>query len=265
MTAPDAPEVFRPGLFAGRHALVTGGGTGIGLAIARELGRLGAKITIAARNEERLASAADELTRSGIDVSWYGLNIRDTDAVAAFWPRLCEEQGLPDFLVNNAGGQFGAKAADITPNGFRAVMDLNVQGTWQMCRGFATHVMAANKAGRIVNIVFAHTQAMPFFAHAAAARAAVVNMTQTLALEWGEHGILVNAVGPGPVKTEAVDQYDDAMSGDRVIAKMPVPRWGEPHETAYAVAFLLSPAGDWITGILMTVDGGGQLAGRRFS
>ncbi len=258
------PEIFAPGLFTGRHAVVTGGGTGIGLAIAHELGRLGARVTLAARDETRLARAADELRQDGIDAAWYGLNIRDGDAVKAFWTRVRDERGLPDFLVNNAGGQFGAKAIDISPNGFRAVMDLNVQGTWQMCHAFASDLIEAGKPGRIVNIVFAHTQAMPYFVHAAAARAAVVNMTQTLALEWGEHGILVNAVGPGPVKTEAVEQYTDAMSGDRVIAKMPVPRWGEPHETAYAVAFLLSPAGDWITGILLPVDGGGQLAGRRF-
>ncbi len=262
MTVPD---IFRPGLFDGRHAVITGGGTGIGLAIARELGRLGARVTLAARDETRLAQAAEKLAEDGIDAAWFGLNIRDGDAVDAFWPCVCDTRGIPDFLVNNAGGQFGAKAIDISPNGFRAVMDLNVQGTWQMSHAFASQLIAAERPGRIVNIVFAHTQAMPYFAHAAAARAAVVNMTQTLALEWGEHGILVNAVGPGPVKTEAVAQYDDAMSGDLVIAKMPVPRWGEPHETAYAVAFLLSPAGDWITGILMPVDGGGQLAGRRFS
>ena len=262
MTAPD---IFRPGLFDGCHAVITGGGSGIGLAIARELGRLGAQVTLAARDETRLAQAAEKLGEDGIDAAWYGLNIRDGDAVDAFWPRVSDARGVPDFLVNNAGGQFGAKAIDISPNGFRAVMDLNVQGTWQMSHGFASQLIASGKPGRIINIVFAHTQAMPYFAHAAAARAAVVNMTQTLALEWGEHGILVNAVGPGPVKTEAVAQYDDAMSGDNVIAKMPVPRWGEPHETAYAVAFLLSAAGDWITGILLPVDGGAQLAGRRFS
>ena len=258
------PDVFAPGLFAGRHAFVTGGGTGIGLAIARELGRLGARVTIAARDEERLATAARQLQGEGIDVAWYGLNIRDGEAVDDVWNRLANERGLPDFLVNNAGGQFGAKALDISANGFRAVMDLNVQGTWHMSSAFAHRLIAAGKPGRIVNIVFAHTQAMVYFAHAAAARAAVVNLTQTLALEWGEHGILVNAVGPGPVKTEAIAQYTDDMSSNHMIARMPVPRWGEPHESAYAVAFLLSPAGDWITGILLPVDGGAQLAGRRF-
>ena len=258
------PEIFAAGLFSGRHAFITGGGSGIGLAIARELGRLGAKVTIAARDEERLSKAQAELHSEGIDAAWYGLNIRDAEAVDDVWNRIEAERGLPDYLVNNAGGQFGAKALDISPNGFRAVMDLNVQGTWHMSSAFAHRLIAANKPGRIVNIVFAHTQAMVYFAHAAAARAAVVNLTQTLALEWGEHGILVNAVGPGPVMTEAIAQYTDDMSSDLMIHKMPVPRWGEPHESAYAVAFLLSPAGDWITGILLPVDGGAQLTGRRF-
>jgi len=257
-------QIFVPGLFKGRHAFITGGGTGIGLAIAAELGRLGAKVTIAARNEERLAKAADDLKSAGIDAAWYGLNIRDVDAVERVWDQFVEQRGLPDFLVNNAGGQFGAKALDISPNGFRAVMDLNVQGNWQMSSAFAHRLIAAGKPGRIINIVFAHTQAMLFFAHAAAARAASVNLTQTLALEWGEHGILVNAVGPGPIDTAAVEQYEDEMSGSRLVHKMPVPRWGEPHEVAWAVAFLLSPAGDWITGIMLPIDGGAQLAGRRF-
>jgi len=256
--------IFAPGLFDGRHAFITGGGTGIGFAIATELGRLGARISIAARNEDRLADATAELRNQGIDAAWYGLNIRDAEAVDRVWNQLVEERGLPDHLVNNAGGQFGAKALDISPNGFRAVLDLNVQGTWHMSSAFAHRLVAAGRPGRIVNIVFAHTQAMIYFAHAAAARAAVVNLTQTLALEWGEHGILVNAVGPGPVRTAAIAQYEDDMSSEHVIQKMPVPRWGEPHETAWAVAYLLSPAGDWITGIVLPVDGGAQLAGRRF-
>lgn len=261
MTA--ASSIFRPGLLTDRHVLVTGGGTGIGFAIARECGVLGAKVTIAARREEVLSAAADKLVAEGIDAAWKALNIRDDEAVQRVMDEIAAERGLPDFLVNNAGGQFGARAADISPNGFRAVMDLNVQGTWQMSRAFALRHIDAGTPGRIVNITFAHTDAMQFFAHAAAARAAVVNLTRTLALEWGEHGILVNAVGPGPVDTEGMDQYDDAMGGRSRLKLMPVPRWGRPEETAWLVAYLLSPAGDWITGSFFPIDGGAQLVGRR--
>jgi peroxisomal trans-2-enoyl-CoA reductase len=260
----SASAIFADGLLKDRHVLVTGGGTGIGLAIARECGLLGARVTIAARRESVLAEAVAALGAEGIDAAYKVLNIRDNDAVLAAWETIACERGLPDFLVNNAGGQFGAKADDITPNGFRAVMDLNVQGTWQMSHAFAMRHRDAGTPGRIVNIVFAHTDAMVFFAHAAAARAAVVNLTRTLALEWGDHGILVNAVGPGPVMTQGVDQYDEEMSGSRVIDRMPVGRWGRPEETAWLVAYLLSPAGDWITGSFFPIDGGAQLAGRRF-
>lgn len=259
-----ASAIFADGLLDGRHVLVTGGGTGIGLAIARECGRLGARVTLAARRENVLAEACAALKAEGIDAAWRGLNIRDNDAVLAVYESIAAQRGLPDFLVNNAGGQFGARADDISANGFRAVMDLNVQGNWQMSHAFALRHREAGTPGRIVNIVFAHTDAMVFFAHAAAARAAVVNLTRTLALEWSEHGILVNAVGPGPVTTEGVEQYDEEMSGSRLIERMPVGRWGRPEEVAWLVAYLLGPAGDWITGSFFPLDGGAQLAGRRF-
>lgn len=261
MSTPDA-AVFAPGILAGRHALVTGGGTGIGLAIARELGKLGARVTIAARTAERLRSAAEWLVAEGIDAVWRPVNIRQEDEVEALYDSVVAERGLPDILVNNAGGQFGAKALDISPNGFRAVMDLNVQGTWHMCRTQARRLMEAGRPGRIINIVFCDTKGMPYFAHAAAARAAVVNLTMTLAMEWGRHGILVNAVGPGPIKTPAIAQYTGAMASDLRLGKLPVPRMGTPRECALAVAFLCSAAGDYITGAMIPVDGGSALIGR---
>lgn len=259
-----ASSIFAPGLMAGTHALITGGGTGIGYGCALELGSLGARVTLAARREDVLQDACDKLLAMGIDAAPYVLNIRDNDAVLDVMGQITAERGLPDHLVNNAGGQFASKAEDISANGFRAVMDLNVQGTWQMSAAFAeAHRQAATPA-RIINIVFAHIDAMERFAHAAAARAAVVNLTRTLALEWGEHGILVNAVGPGPIMTEGIAQYDESESGATRIHQLPVPRWGEPHEVAQLVTYLLSPAGDWITGGFYPIDGGAQLVGRRW-
>ena len=257
-------SIFSPNLLAGTHALITGGGTGIGFGCALELGALGARITIVARREDVLRNAVQRLVSEGIDAAWFQLNIRDNTAVEDVMSRIVAERGLPDHLVNNAGGQFAARADEISPNGFHAVMDLNVQGTWQMCRSFAALHREARLPGRIVNMVFAHTEAMERFAHAAAARAAVVNLTKTLALEWGEDGLLVNAVGPGPIKTEAIDQYDEAESGATQIRLMPVPRWGTPQDIAWLVAFLLSPAAEWITGGFFPIDGGAQLVGRRW-
>jgi NAD(P)-dependent dehydrogenase (short-subunit alcohol dehydrogenase family) len=257
----DAP-VFAPGILAGHHALVTGGGTGIGYAIARELGGLGATITIAARTASRLKDAADALKADGIDAAWHTVNIRKEAEVESLYDAVVAQRGMPDILVNNAGGQFGAKALDISPNGFRAVIDLNVQGTWHMARAHAQRLIAAGRSGRIVNIVFCDTDGMPYFAHAAAARAAVVNLTKTLAMEWGHKGILVNAVGPGPIETPAIAQYTGAMASGQRLGKLPVPRMGTPRECALAVAFLCSAAGDYITGALLPVDGGSALVGR---
>jgi peroxisomal trans-2-enoyl-CoA reductase len=257
----EAP-IFAPGLFSGRHVLVTGGGTGIGFAIAREFAQLGARISIAARTEAKLQAAAEDLRKLGADAAWHGVNIRDETAVESLFDWLGRERGLPDFLVNNAGGQFAAAALDISANGFRAVTDLNLHGTWQMCSAFAKRAIATGRGGRIVNIVFSDIEGAPRFAHAAAARAAVVNLTKTLAMEWARHGILVNAVGPGTIETEGIRQYTAQDSG-RDVAGLPVPRLGTPREVALAVAYLCSPAGDYVTGTVLVVDGGAALTSRR--
>lgn len=258
-----ASRIFRPGLLDGAHVFVTGGGTGIGFGCARELGLLGARVTLAARRESVLENAVERLGAEGIDAAWCRLDIRDNEAVEAAMERTIAERGLPDHLVNNAGGQFAAKADDISANGFRSVIDLNVQGTWQMSSAFARAHREAGVGGRILNMVFSHTDAMERFAHAAAARAAVVNLTRTLALEWSEHGILVNAIGPGPVRTEGMEQYDEDDSGEARIPLLPVPRWGAPEDVGWLAAYLLSPAGDWISGSCIAVDGGARLADRR--
>jgi len=258
-------SIFRDGLLKGSHVLITGGGTGIGFGCALELGLLGARVTLVARRGEVLQKACTRLAEQGIDAASYPLNIRDGEAVEAVSATIQAGRGLPDHLINNAGGQFASKASEISTNGFRAVMDLNVQGTWQMSSVFAQAHREAGTPGRIINMVFAHTDAMESFAHAAAARAAVVNLTKTLALEWGEDGILVNAIGPGPVMTEGIAQYDETQSGETRIHLLPVPRWGTPQDIGWLAAYLLSPAGDWITGTFIPIDGGAQLVGRRWT
>ena len=251
--------VFATGLFEGSTALVSGGATGIGFAIAELLGSLGASIVIASRNAERLAAASAKLTEIGIENEWHSVDIRNDTQVSALFDTLAQRGRFPAILVNNAGGQFAAPALQISPNGFRAVVDLNLAGTWNMSRAFTAGRIAQGGGGRIVNIVLSIDSGSPGYAHAAAARAGVINLTKTLAAEWAPHGLTVNAVAPGTIRTSGLDQYDPSAI-DAAVQSLPIKRMGEPLEVAQAVGFLASPAGDYITGTVLFVDGGKQLA-----
>ncbi|MGP2494428.1 SDR family oxidoreductase [Mesorhizobium sp. PUT5] len=252
-------SIFADSLFAGRTALISGGGTGIGLAIAEELGRLGASVILVSRSRETLATAADKLKSANIAAQWKQVDIRKEDQVACLFDDFRATDDSIDILVNNAGGQFSAPALDITANGFRAVVDLNLTGTWLMSHAFARHAIARGLPGKIINIVLSIECGAPGYAHAAAARSGVINLTKTLASEWARYGINVTSVAPGIIDTHGLANYDRATV-DRTVATLPMGRMGKPNEVANCVAFLASPAGDYITGETLFVDGGKQLA-----
>jgi NAD(P)-dependent dehydrogenase (short-subunit alcohol dehydrogenase family) len=252
-------NIFKNDLFKGKTVLVTGGGTGIGFAIAQLLGSLGANIIIAARTVDVLKEAQTTLKAQQIDCDIHELNIRDDKHVCAFFEELAKKKQLPDVLINNAGGQFEAAAVDISANGFRSVIDLNLNGTWHMSSNYGKACLAAQKPGCIVNIVLCCGSGMPNMVHAGAARAGVINMTKTLANEWAPL-IRVNAVAPGTIQTSGLDQYDqDALQ--QAIQKLPVKRMGQPEEVAQAVAYLCSDAAQYITGTTLEIDGGEHLIG----
>jgi citronellol/citronellal dehydrogenase len=262
-----ASEVFRPDLLAGQVVLVTGGGSGIGLAIAGECASLGARVAIGGRSQPRLDDAAASLRAAGADVFAAPVDIRDPEAAEAWVAGVRGHFGAVDVLVNNAGGQFPSAAIDIEPKGWRAVVDTNLDGTWFMSRAFAKQVIADRRDGRVISIVANMWRGFPGMAHSGAARAGVVNLTRSLALEWARHGILVNAVAPGVIRSSGLDTYPEAvrqMVETEVPQHIPLKRLGTLEDVAWAVAYLAGPAGRYITGETLCVDGGQQHWGTVF-
>lgn len=253
-------SVFRPGLFAGRVALVTGGGTGIGKAIAHELLTLGCKVSIASRNMEKLEKAVEELRTKG-DIQAVQCNIRNEEDVRTAVTSTLEAFGRLDFLVNNGGGQFPALSEDITLKGWKAVIETNLTGTFLMTREvYRQHF--EEHGGVIINIVADMFRGFPMMSHTGAARAAVENLTKSLATEWAENGVRVNAVAPGVIfSPSARDNYSvDVFSEAR--SEIPAKRLGTPEEVSSAVCFLLSPGASFINGATLRVDAGGSLYSR---
>ncbi len=243
-------QPFASDLLAGRTALVTGGGTGIGKAIATGLSMAGADVVIAARRAEVLDETAAEITdASGNRVSTDLVDIRNLDTVTA----LAERHGDVDILVNNAGGQFPQKARDFSPNGWRTVIDLNLNGTWNMIQAFG-NIMLDNGGGSICNIVATVGRGIPGIAHSASARAGVVELSKTLAYEWGPK-VRVNCVAPGQFRTDAYDKTYEEGVGDGYV-EQPLPHVGHVSDIANAAVFLVSPAARFITGETLYVDGG---------
>ena len=255
----SAGHVFAPDLLAGKAALVSGGGTGLGRAIAETLARSGADLLIAARRREVLESAAKEIrATTGRRVECETVDIRDREAVETLASRAAALYGQIDLLVNNAGGQYPQKARDFKPKGWRAVIDTNLNGTWNMTQVFGNQ-MLDGRGGSITQIIAVVGRGFPGLAHTAAARAGVLELTRTLAYEWGPR-VRVNCVAPGPIDTRGfAEAYDvDVRKG---LRGMPIARFGTPQEVANAVVFMASPAASYITGEVLYVAGGQQIYG----
>jgi citronellol/citronellal dehydrogenase len=254
----ESQRVFAPGTFTGQVAIVTGGGTGIGLATAQELARLGAKVAICGRNPERLEAGKQAI---GGDALAQACDIREPTQVEEFVKAVIARFGRVDVLVNNAGGQFPSQAQHISPNGFLAVVKNNLVGTFHMAREVANQWMIAKGGGRIVNVIANIYRGFPGMAHTGAARAGVENLTMTLAVEWAQFGILVNAVAPGIVISSGTAQYPPQLL-ERGIAETPLKRAATCEEVAASIVFLASPAAQYITGATLRIDGAQSLWGR---
>jgi citronellol/citronellal dehydrogenase len=254
------PSIFRPGLFDGHAAVVTGGGSGIGFAIASSLCELGARVAICGRDAGKLERARTTLAERGANVYAATCDIRQVEEVAAFVEGAHAALGDITVLVNNAGGQFPSRAEAMSPKGWDAVIRNNLNGTFYMTREVGVTVMIPHRRGRIVNVIANVARGFPGMAHTGAARAGVENLTKTLAVEWSIYGITVNAVAPGTVRSTGTDRYPPdlvEMSRQRTPAK----RLGTPEEVAELCVYLASDAASFVTGETWYIDGGAHLWG----
>ena len=262
MGLPDPPPLgasaLPSGTFDGQVVVVTGGGTGLGKAIGIEFARLGASVAILSRDAEHLAAGQKAIEEVGARSFAATTDVRDPEQVARAFDSVERELGRPNVLVNNAAGNFPVPAEDLSPNGWRAVTQIVLDGTFFCSREFARRHIAAGTPGSIVNIGASYAwTGGPGFAHSAAAKAGVKNLTETLAVEWAPYGIRVNCLVPGlmPHEDEPEHIRNVPGRGEREAATVPAMRVGHPRELGWAATFLASPYAAYITGHTLVVDG----------
>jgi NAD(P)-dependent dehydrogenase (short-subunit alcohol dehydrogenase family) len=263
MGLPEPPPVgaaaLPAGTYDGQVVVVTGGGTGLGKAIAVEFARLGAAVAVVSRGDEHRAAGVAAIEAVGARGFAAACDIRDAAQIAAAFDAVEDALGPVDVLVNNAAGNFPAPAEDLSPNGWRTVVDIVLNGTFYCSREFGRRHLAAGTPGAIVNIGAAYAwTGGPGFAHSAAAKAGVKNLTETLAVEWGPYGIRVNGLVPGLFPHE--DEARHIVEGvperrQREALRVPAHRVGHPHELGWAATFLASPYASYISGHTLVVDG----------
>jgi NAD(P)-dependent dehydrogenase (short-subunit alcohol dehydrogenase family) len=247
--------------FDGRVAIVTGGATGIGFAIAKELTRLGARVVIASRKEENLKPAAAEL---GESASYHVLDVRDAPAVEAMAEKVATDHGRIDILVNNAAGNFIVQSDQLSVNGWNSVINIVLNGTFYCTSAVGKRMIAAKNGGVMLNIIanYAWTGA-PGVVHSASAKAGVLAMTRTLAVEWARHKIRLNAMAPGPVDTPGASArlFPDPAIHEGIRRTIPLRRFATLEEVANAASYLLSDYASYVTGEALVIDGGQWLSG----
>ncbi len=260
LPAPPEPgtSALPDGTFAGQSVFITGAGTGLGKAIALEFARLGAAIVIASRKPEHLEAGHEAVAALGAPVTTVGCDIRDPEQIAAAFDAAVGAFGLPQILVNNAAANFPVPAEDMSPNAWRTVVDITLNGTFFCAREFARRHLEAGTPGSIVNVGASYAwTGGPGFAHSAAAKAGVKNMVETLAVEWAPYGIQVNGLVPGLFPHD--DMTADIKGNlDRTSEKdlaQPALRVGQLRELGWAATFLASPYARFISGHTLVVDG----------
>ncbi|GMA17289.1 SDR family oxidoreductase [Deinococcus metallilatus] len=261
MTQPHDPDTtFRPDLLSGKHALITGGGSGINLGIARSFAAHGCAVTILGRNLEKAQNAARGIEEAGGRALGVSADVRDFAALQAAAQAGADQFGPFDIVICGAAGNFPAPVDGISPNGFKTVVDIDLLGTYNTIKACAPHLRVPG--GNILSIS-AYGVPVPMQAHVVAAKAGVDALTQTLAVEWGLRGVRVNAIIPGPIEgTEGMARLaPDEKTRQQFTATVPLGRFGVPQDIANAALFLVSDAASYITGVILPVDGGQNMLG----
>lgn len=256
---------FKDGLFAGRHVFVTGGSSGINLRLAEAFGKAGAKVSILARKQEKLDAALALLEGQGTSAEGHSADVRDYAAVDAALTKAVASFGQLDVLVCGAAGNFPSPAVAMSSNGFKAVLDIDVLGTFNACR--AAFDKLKTPGASIINISAPQASIpYPMQAHVCAAKAGVDMLTRTLAMEWGGAGIRVNSISPGPIdETEGMSRLaGDTHARQKVESSIPLQRLGTKDDIANLALFLASPAASYVTGAVYACDGGMALMGGAF-
>lgn len=251
--------VYRNDLFHGRRIVISGGGSGLGRAMAILFARLGGQVVICGRDQAKLDDTKASFASHGHELETHAVSIRDVEAVEAFMDQVFAGGGA-DVLINNAGGQFPLAAMDISPNGWRAVVDTNLNGTWNMMQAAAKRWQAAGAGGSVVNIVADIWRGLPQMAHTTAARAGVIYASKTVAVEWAPLGIRVNCLAPGCCESSAFARYPDG-GAESFKQSNPMMRAGDEWDVAEGAIYLASSASKFVTGETLTIDGGQQMWG----
>jgi citronellol/citronellal dehydrogenase len=256
MTTSHYRSAFAPGLLQGRIVVITGGGSGIGRCTAHELASLGAHVVLIGRSLAKLQDVAGEIVADGGRATFHACDIRQEDVVRTVVTAIVGAHGRIDGLVNNAGGQYITPLENISAKGWQAVIDTNLTGGFLMARECYVQSMQ-DKGGSIVNIVADMWGSMPGMGHSGAARAGMVNFTETAALEWAKSGVRVNAVAPGYIASSGMDHYPPEAGPmlREMRDTVPAGRFGNEAETSAAIVFLLTPAASFISGSVLRVDG----------
>lgn len=258
------PAALAPGLLQGKTAWITGGGTGLGRGMALRFAGLGARVALSGRREEPLRETTETIRAAGGESVWASCDVRVPEEVEAALDRITGAAALPDILVNNAAGNFLCRSEELSPNAFASVVGIVLHGTFHCTQSIAKRWIAAKRGGTVLSIATTYAETgSGFVLPSACAKAGVVALTRSLAVEWARHGIRLNAISPGPIPTEGA--FSRLLPSEDFAAerkkRIPAGRFGTPEELAELAAFLVSDASDWIRGEVVTFDGGEWLRG----